>query len=164
MSYSVQSVANAFLRKSFVDGNLISPMKIQKLVYMAHGYCLCYYGKPAVDETFKAWKFGPVLTTLYHECKIFSIKGIDSLLTELSLTNNDWKLVKAPDPQDEEIMEVISFVWEHYKGWKAGTLSNWTHEKNSPWSEITQHSENIGIDTEIPNEKIEVYFKKLLGK
>ncbi len=40
MPYPAASVANGFLQRSFSDGNLITPMKIQKLVYIAHGCTL----------------------------------------------------------------------------------------------------------------------------
>ena len=115
-----------------------------------------------VDQQFMAWKFGPVLPTLYHECKHFTRKGIDELITEM---NTDlWTLVETPNPKDNRAMELISFVWGQYGKFRATDLSRWTHEKNGPWARITENGTNIGLNKEIPDEQIKEYFDKKIRK
>ena len=156
--YPPSSVANAFVRKSFVDRNLISPMKIQKLVYLAHGYCLHYEERPMLDRPFMAWKFGPVLPTLYHECKRFTRKGINELVT--GMDTERWTLVETPSPDDNRAMEIISFVWGQYGKVRATVLSCWTHEKNGPWARITENGTQVGLKKKIPDNQIKEYFDK----
>ena len=39
---------------------LISHMKLQKLVYFCQGYSLALYGRPLFPEPIEAWTHGPV--------------------------------------------------------------------------------------------------------
>lgn len=55
-SYSAKEIANYFLELSAKKD--ISPLKIQKLVYIAHGWHLALYGEPLVqDELAEAWEY-----------------------------------------------------------------------------------------------------------
>ena len=47
-SYSAKEIANYFLELSAKKD--ISPLKIQKLVYIAHGWHLALYGEPLVQD------------------------------------------------------------------------------------------------------------------
>ena len=79
MGYSAFAVANYFLRLGRDSGEEITPLKIQKLVYIAHGYHLAFTasdnspnGLPLVDDEFaEAWQYGPVFPSLYHHFKRF---------------------------------------------------------------------------------------------
>ncbi len=42
-------------------------MKLQKMVFFAHGYHLAKYGEPLIKDEFLAWKFGPVVLTIYDQ-------------------------------------------------------------------------------------------------
>ncbi len=61
MGYSAQAVANCFLDLANKENKEITPLKIQKLVYIAHGWFLAVTDKPLVDDEFvEAWQYGPV--------------------------------------------------------------------------------------------------------
>ena len=62
---SAKAIANYFLDKS-ID---LTPMKIIKLVYIAHGWHLAITDKPLIEDYVQAWEFGPVIPDLYHEFK-----------------------------------------------------------------------------------------------
>ena len=71
MSYSAKAIANYFLGLADAEKKPISHLKIQKLVYIAHGWYLAIKGEPLVgDEYAEAWQYGPVFPSLYHEFKI----------------------------------------------------------------------------------------------
>ena len=64
---SCQDVANYFLSLCDEDaGDLISNLKLQKLVYYAQGFHLAISGEPLFDEKIMAWEHGPVIPQLYH--------------------------------------------------------------------------------------------------
>lgn len=74
--YSAFDIANYFLFKSSQDQELLSNLKLQKLVYYAQGLHLALYGKPLFKDKIKAWTHGPVVTELYFKFKKYGSKGI----------------------------------------------------------------------------------------
>jgi uncharacterized phage-associated protein len=52
-------------------GDLISNLKLQKLLYYAQGLHLAKTGKPLFAERICAWTHGPVVPDVYHEYKGF---------------------------------------------------------------------------------------------
>ena len=72
------AVANWLLKKSWDENKPITQMKIQKLLYFAHGWHLALLDKPMMDEVVQAWKFGPVFESVYHTFKYFGAAPIDS--------------------------------------------------------------------------------------
>ena len=71
MSHSSISVARYLLDRAHRGGRGLSPMKVIKLVYIAHGWMLGLYGRPLICENVEAWRYGPVIRELYHEVKRF---------------------------------------------------------------------------------------------
>ncbi|NGX51904.1 MAG: hypothetical protein KR126chlam5_00193 [Candidatus Anoxychlamydiales bacterium] len=158
-SYSVESIANSFLRSSFAGDNSITPMKIQKLIYLAHGYSLVMRDISLIDELFEAWRFGPVLPSIYHTCKKYGNKSISDYLKEpgYDLLSTQKTTLHINDPQ---VVEIINFVWENYGLMNALELSDWTHEKGGPWDiVIGQKGERFKNQT-IDNELIKKYFEE----
>lgn len=72
------AVANYFLDKAREDGVDLSPMKLQKLIYFAHGWHLAIYGEPLIDESVEAWAWGPVISSIYHDFKKYGRDPITS--------------------------------------------------------------------------------------
>lgn len=133
-------------------------MKMQKLVYIVHGYALVECEEPVLNEVFEAWKFGPVLNTLYHECKVFGKRGINRFLKDW---NYDSGMMRAaPIPTEDTLSKIIRFVWENYGDESAESLSDWTHERGGPWDQVTCGGTQILRHQEVPNSKIEQYFRK----
>ncbi|MBC6455939.1 MAG: DUF4065 domain-containing protein [Hormoscilla sp. SP5CHS1] len=60
-------VANYFLAQQDESaGDLISNLKLQKLVYYAQGFHLAIYVRPLFTEAIAAWTHGPVVPELYE--------------------------------------------------------------------------------------------------
>lgn len=161
MIYSPASIANAFLSRSFENKAEITPMKIQKLIYIAHGYSLAVRDEPLIDELFEAWKFGPVLESLYQECKKYGYSAITNYLHDYGNTAID--KTPAPIPNDIEVNNIIDFVWKTYGCVHPKELSNWTHEKDGPWDKVINSNNGIIYRNEgIDNNIIKEYFKKMI--
>lgn len=137
MAFPVGSVANHFLDLADRDGVPVSPMKLQKLVYLAHGWHWAVAGAPLIDEVVEAWKFGPVIPSLYHEFKRFGSGRIDGERFRRAVSRGHrWELVSYEMPDDDEsrlACAVMDRVWEVYKDYSAVQLSNLTHEDGTPW-------------------------------
>ena len=68
-TYDPIAVANFFIQKSIETGLEVTPMKLLKLVYIAHGWSLGLFGEPLIDEAVVAWTYGPVIPDLYKVLK-----------------------------------------------------------------------------------------------
>lgn len=170
MAYSAIAVANAFIEKAKGKGiNDLSPMKLQKLVYFAHAWMLAIVDKPLIKDNVKAWKFGPVIDSVYHEFKSFGSSNISTLGTEFEgLESDDVFDIKYVIPKlpksDETASAIIDAILDTYGDRSAISLSNLTHEPGSAWC-ITraQHKDGAVREFIIDNEIIKSAMKKKLN-
>ena len=131
-------------------------MKMQKLVYLAHGYSLVERNQPLVDELFEAWKFGPVLPSLYQSCKKYGKGSITS-----QLEDSEYGSIRpSGPPANPEVLKILDFVWENYGSLDAMELSEWTHEKEGPWDTVIRKAPIIFRNQSIDNNLIKEYFEK----
>jgi uncharacterized phage-associated protein len=66
MAYPASLIAQLFVNRAIKEGNPITQMKLQKMVYVAHGLYLASHNEPLIKENFQAWRFGPVVPDIYH--------------------------------------------------------------------------------------------------
>lgn len=123
------SVANFFIGKAQEEGRKITPMQLLKLVYIAHGWHLGLYGTPLIGESAQAWKYGPVIPSVYHDFKHYGKGNIDRQKSIFV----DEKLI-VPSVTDDRARDFLSSVWNAYKHLDGWQLSAITHEQGTPWS------------------------------
>jgi uncharacterized phage-associated protein len=160
MVYDSLAIANYFLDLAQGSGTTISPMKIQKLVYYAHGWNLAISGVPLINEAVEAWEFGPVIPSIYHAFKKFGSGPITEKAskTEIVARESLTLLFVYPAVDDQETQDFLSVVWEGYRDLTAIQLSNLTHKQGSPWYKV--YSENRGRrGVDIPDSLIKEYFE-----
>lgn len=154
--FSAKAIANFFLNEAKQRGELLSPMKLQKLVYYAHGWFAGHTGKPLIDETVEAWQYGPVIASLYHEFKRFGSGSITGKATAFDA--RDFEMIEVPVPVDLSVQQYLRNVWESYGKFTATRLSEMTHAPDGPWDQTWKRNEGVrGAD--IPFELIRVHFK-----
>lgn len=123
--YNCFDIAKQFLKLAKEDGEVLEPMKLLKLTYIAHGWYLGFYDKPLMKNSVQAWKYGPVIPELYHVTKRFGFRNVDletiELYSENKLNDKDQSFVKT--------------IWNAYKKFTGPELSIKTHMKNTPWDE-----------------------------
>lgn len=155
MPYPASVIAYAFVKKGIGEGNFVTQMKLQKMVFFAHGYHLARYGERLIEEKFEAWKFGPVVPTIYHAFKSFGSRPI---------TDKEYKyhepVIFPLFKLDDKANDAIEYTWKVTKDLSALSLSNWTHKTGSPWRKVYNPSD---WDIEIDNDLIKSYFTKLLS-
>ncbi len=140
-------------------------MKLQKLIYLSHGYYLATTSTPWIDESFEAWDYGPVVPSIYHEFKRFGSETIDrgTRCTALIREASGFRL-ETPEnatAHDEIGEQVVDYVLNTYGGKSAIYLSELTHKVGSPWEIIRQNTRNAR-NQGIPNETILEYFGNLI--
>lgn len=163
MIYSPQAVANTLLDFGSSSNNWISPMKIQKLVYYAHGWHLAIENAPLINEPVLAWQYGPVIESLYRDfCESSGthIRDRASILRRGS--NGDLELYEPTVPQQDDAYKLLVRIWEVYGTYTATQLSNISHEESTPWHQVaSKYGARLSFGLTIPDEIICEYFLRL---
>src|SRR5215510_7158653 len=94
--YDSKAAANWFLDL----GQPLTPMKLQKLVYFAHGWSLALTGVPLIKDAVEAWRYGPVIPALYHEFKHNGARPITDRATCLTRASDGRLRVVTPRLND----------------------------------------------------------------
>ncbi len=165
MAYNAKAVANFILDLANVDGEPISPMKLQKLIYYAHGWHLALTGEPLISDEIEAWGYGPVVPSVYRDFKSFGNEPITNPAQDFSWDDKRI-IVSTPEIPSGEMhssaRQIIKRVWEVYKDLSALQLSKMTHDPDAPWSQVVApYGGKTPISLEIPNELIRKYFVQM---
>lgn len=148
--YHASLIAYAFVDKGIREGNPVSQMKLQKLLYLAQGISLVTKDDCLIEEDFQAWKYGPVIPAIYQEYKLYGSSPIQDIYW-LSA----YKELPNLEILDTEANSMINDVWSLAKNISSVQLSNWTHKDGSPWAK--NYKEGVS-DIIIPKPEIKEYF------
>jgi uncharacterized phage-associated protein len=162
--YSAKAVANYFLDLAVKDGKAVTPMQIQKLVYFAHGWHLAVMKAPLIDEPIQAWRYGPVIPSLYHAFKSNGSNPITGRACDFAVDDDLVFRAEEPEvpPTDVATRQLIDNVWQAYKDFSGVQLSNMTHEPDSPWDKMWKSAAGKK-SIEIPDAMMAEYFSTLLN-
>ena len=162
MSYSAQAVANEFI--DIAGKGRLDPMKLQKLVYFAHGWHLAIEDAPLTKQQFEAWQFGPVIPELYRAFKDYGAGNVTRYATKLNTLNarSFAPRIHADGNTDAQAaLDVIHDVWQVYGSYTAIKLSNATHMDGTPWAKWYRPAKQHVV---IPDADIKAYFESLQAK
>ena len=139
-------IAKYFLAQVDEDaGDLISNLKLQKLVYYAQGFHLALFDDPLFYEKIEAWTHGPVVVDLYHEYKQHGSGSIPIPNdVDFAVYSNDIR----------ELLDEVNSVFGQFSAWK---LRNMTHEE-PPWLDA---KDDAG---EISHESMKEYFRTQINE
>lgn len=153
------AVANFFIQKSFDTGKELTSMKLVKLVYIAHGWYLGLYGQPLLNEPTEAWKYGPVINSVYKEFKAFG----NSQITRLGTIMDGLRMVTPFVSEDKK--DFLNKIWDVYKDYNGLQLSTLTHQMNTPWNDIWNKQGGKNVSSAIiPNDLIQQHYKSKVAK
>lgn len=135
MAYKAIDIANKLLlaasRDSVIEGQgeLMSNMKLQKMLYYQQGFHLAVFGSPLFEEQIEAWMYGPVVPSVYNHFKKYGFQGIEpETREEISL-----------DPKEQALFDE---VYKVYAAYSAVGLMHMTHSE-SPWASTTPGVGNV---------------------
>lgn len=141
---TADNVARWFLSRNRVrslggEADLISNLKLQKLLYYAQGIHLALYGAPLFADPIEAWQYGPVVESVYQTYKH---NGADAI-----------KIFEPPaenfSEQEESTLQFVEKAFGQFSAWK---LMDMTHAE-TPWKETR-------INEEIKPVEIQRYFEE----
>ncbi|GMO60496.1 MAG: hypothetical protein Ta2D_06030 [Rickettsiales bacterium] len=99
--------------------------KTNKLLYAVYGTYLAMYDVPVLNEKPKFFPHGPVFPNV--------MRKFDDEIKDNGL--------KIDFGKNEKIIKVIERVVNIFGKFNATTLSNWSHEKNTPWDKMKSRGE-----------------------
>lgn len=147
-------IAKYFLYRSMQDGELVSPLKMQKLVYYAYSWTLVKNNKKLFEEKIEAWPSGPVVPSLYRELKNYGSAPIDENFFGVK-SEKELEPIFSKFPKD--VKATLDQVYDNYMTKTAFELVTLTHSEK-PWREArdgltsTAPSHNPISDTTILKE------------
>lgn len=123
-TYATDLIADFMLAKSSPElGDIISNLKLQKLIYYAAGVMSAVrqnQDAPLFHDPIEAWTHGPVVPSQYHRFSKYGsgpippVEGFD---------------FSTFDPVDLQVLDDVYGFYGQYSAWK---LRNMTHEE-APW-------------------------------
>ncbi len=141
---SAVDVANVFLKLSEPEsGEILTNLKLQKLVYYAQGFHLAIINKPLFEEEILHWTHGPVVYELYSTLRKYGDGQVP--------VQEDFSTDKFTKEQIALIDEVKK-VYGQFSAWK---LRDMTH-KEKPWLDTKK-------DEVITKDALKAYFTTLLA-
>ena len=130
----------------------VTPLKLQKLLYYCQGYSLALTGKPAFHDKIEAWRYGPVIDSVYQEYKKYT-GGI--------IPYSDITIEVLPD---ETLRSIVDLVLADKGRYSGETLARMTH-KEATW--IDSYSGSCGgvyMNAEISQSSMKNYFSEVFRK
>lgn len=154
MACDAATVANRFIELAGDEGKALTPMQLVKLTYIAHGFSLGLYGKGLIDEAVQAWKYGPVIPSLYRRTKRYGRAPVIEPVKQRSI-------FRSPEELTDRDRAVIDEVYKKYGGLTGPQLSYLTHRRGTPWAQ-TYDPDVYGSD--IDNALIEMHYATILAQ
>lgn len=163
MAYPAKSIANAFLVYARNQGDELSNMKLQKLLYFAHAIYLAQHGQPLIGEHPQAWLYGPVYPSVYHNFKDCGSGPIRTWATDFEWQNGVPNFTTVGTPADPAVQNFLQSIWNTYGHQSAISLSALSHVPGGPWDVVRRRTSG-GKDAEIPDDLIMQYFSGALAE
>lgn len=143
-----QTIANTILMLSFEEGIPVTPMKLQKIVYCVYKKALQDTGEKLFSEPFEAWKYGPVLPSIYYEFSSFQSSPINKFARS---ANGEVEIVDLS--YSSPVATTISYIWNKYKHFSGVELSKFTHYPETAWTKAVNNNSHILEDSDIKDER-----------
>ncbi len=136
----VHTIAKYILSLSEPEFDVISNLKLQKVLYYCQGFSLAITKLPLFAEPIVVWQHGPVVISVYNQYNQYGSQPI-------------------PHPDDIETLPLsagekafIELIYNECAKYSAWELRDKTHEE-APWR-LTPHN------SEIPHDLLRAYFAK----
>ncbi len=124
----------------------LTHLQLEKLLYYVQAWTLVARRKPFFDDRIEAWKYGPVVPSVYQILKPFEKNPIPHTEGEDGSRLN------------QEERSIIRSVWEGYKAYSPLGLAIKTHDER-PWAETFRPDSDGRCSNEIPLELMRTFFE-----
>jgi uncharacterized phage-associated protein len=157
-----RGVANFVLDQFDVDRFQISNLKLNKLLFFAHGFFRSRFGRRLIRNHFEAWENGPVIRVVFDA---FKQNGRSPIRNRAEIFDYvEGRALKAELlglSVDEQTY--LHSVIEYYVRYDAGQLVGLTHRPGTPWHRARVTAHDSRLRDRIPDEWIDNYFVENFG-
>ena len=142
-------IANFFIDLANNDpDDCMTNLRLNKLLYFAQSWCLVKLNRPLFEEDVQAWKYGPVIPSVYKKLKKYGRERIKNTVGNYSA-----------DIFSSDELEILIEVANIYCKFSSPALVDLTHKIGSPWQQIYCKNKSNQI---ISKESLKNYFSKNL--
>lgn len=130
---SAHDVARYLLTKQNHEaGEVITNLKLQKLLYYAQGFHLALYDEPLFKDRIEAWEHGPVVRSVWRE---YRDRGANPLPVPDQLP--------AIGRRAKTLVDEVYDVYGQFSAWRLRELSH----QEPPWAEAYNTTGIVHADT-----------------
>lgn len=122
--------------------NNCDPLKLQKLLYLCQAEYLLQAGDELYPDKIEAWKYGPVVRSVYYSYQKYE----RSPIPKTGLNESVLVRLFASSPQGMEKFNSIKNTIGKYGALSGSELVNLTHRENSPWAQ-TKRNQPITLES-----------------
>lgn len=140
-------VAYQLLRLAAQRNLQLTPMQLIKLVYICHGWMLGFTKQPLIIEDVEAWKYGPVIPSIYHTFKSYRNQPIIPPFFDISSQS-------FTDVENA----ILEGVLNRYGSLSGPQLSTLTHAEGTPWKQTWETWGKYAPGVVIPQKLIEQHY------
>lgn len=149
-AYDAIDVANYIVNYCIDNNDPVSNLKLQKVLYYVQAASLVEHDDIMFRDDICAWKYGPVVESVYHNFKWFVDKAIDEKVTGKYdfFENEDDDSYNPEEIIMESDRNLIQKVITSYKSYSALSMVKKTHNE-APWKNAYANNEEYIKVTEI---------------
>ena len=144
--YDAATIANQFIELASKKQTKLTPMQLIKLSYIAHGFSLAIFRRPLLDDAIEAWRYGPVIPSLYAKLKKYGSRPVGEAISRPFFAVGDESL-------DDDDIGLIEAVFNKYGGLNGLQLSHLTHKPGTPWAQ-NYKPDVYGIEIDDPHARL----------
>ena len=143
-------------------GRPLTPMQINKLAYISHGFTLALENDVLFYDKVEAWRYGPVVPSIYYMLRhygggvITALQYCGTMTNTLEMQSRLKFMNKIVPTFHKQIIDIVIRKYGHFSG---SGLSTITHETGTPWHQCYKAGK---LGTEIPNSMTKKYYKSQL--
>jgi uncharacterized phage-associated protein len=136
-------------------------MQSSGMLHIAHGWSLGLYNAPLIGEEIQAWKYGPVVESVYQDFKHY---GRANIARQKPVFDAAGGLV-IPTITDPALSTFLDNVWNAYKHLDGFQLSAITHQPDTPWHRTwVQNGGSEILGAAIPQNVIAEHYRQLAAQ
>ena len=145
---SALHVGNTILKRGQAEDIEITPMKLQKLLYIVYKEYYKRTNEALFAERFEAWKYGPVITSVYDTFYAYG----ENAIQEMGVSP-DGSVCVVKQNNANVFTYVLDDMWNKYKRYSGIQLSAMTQQHGGAWAKAVATGTQLLKDEDIKEER-----------